>query len=492
VAIPNVVGTLQAAATQALTGAGYAIGSVTSTSDAAVPSGHVISTNPPSGTAANTGAKVDLVVSTGPKAATIPNVVGLSQAAATQALTGIGYVIGTVTSASDPAVPPGDVIKVNPPSGSAANAGSKVDLVISTGPKQQIIVPDVIGYTRQTGEVMLKQAGFQVGTVKSKRSEQVPLGGIDNTSPAAGEMADQGSAVNLEVSSGTNSWSASLPIIVFSIFGLALLLFIGYGIAADRGQNFLKLLADRDFARGLITFLIAIATVGIAIILAISSLVSSGDKDDDRFDRGKQVLTILIGVLGTIVGFYFGSSTETKSLLPDSEITTTVLPDATEGQIYQSTLEAPNLTKPLTWSVSPNLPNGLSLEATTGEITGTPKKASGANNYFFKVTDSSMPRVTSARDLEFRVLPRVITTQSAPDGTVDKPYAYKLDAPSLTAPLAWSVAPLLPDGLTLDSTTGQISGTPTKSTGKITYKFTVVDSATPPATASAEIKFEIK
>lgn len=34
---------------------------------------------------------------------------------------------------------------------------------------------------------------------------------------------------------------------------------------------------------------------------------------DKRFDRGKQVLTALIGVLGTIVGFYFGSSTEKQT-----------------------------------------------------------------------------------------------------------------------------------------------------------------------------------
>ncbi len=57
-------------------------------------------------------------------------------------------------------------------------------------------------------------------------------------------------------------------------------------------------------ARGLITFLIAVTTMGIAIMLAIFTIFSKGGPDDDKqFDKGKQVLSVLIGLLGTIVGF---------------------------------------------------------------------------------------------------------------------------------------------------------------------------------------------
>jgi len=81
------------------------------------------------------------------------------------------------------------------------------------------------------------------------------------------------------------------------------------------GQGgFLDRLSDRAVARGLITFLITFTTVGIAIILAVSTIFgSTGDESDKRFDRGKQVLSVLISLLGTIVGFYFGSSTDLKS-----------------------------------------------------------------------------------------------------------------------------------------------------------------------------------
>jgi hypothetical protein len=54
--------------------------------------------------------------------------------------------------------------------------------------------------------------------------------------------------------------------------------------------------------------------MGIAIMLAISTIFAkSGEDEDKRFDRGKQVLSVLIGLLGTIVGFYFGSSPDTRA-----------------------------------------------------------------------------------------------------------------------------------------------------------------------------------
>ncbi|HRW10478.1 MAG TPA: hypothetical protein P5121_35480, partial [Caldilineaceae bacterium] len=68
-------------------------------------------------------------------------------------------------------------------------------------------------------------------------------------------------------------------------------------------------LSDPQFARGLITFIVAFAAVSIAVILTLYAVLGDNDKQqEDRFNRGKEVLTIFIGVLGTIVGFYFGSA----------------------------------------------------------------------------------------------------------------------------------------------------------------------------------------
>jgi hypothetical protein len=65
VAVPNVVGQVQAAAATPITGAGLAMGTVTTTSSETVPSGSIISQNPAAGTQVNVGSAVNLLVSTG-------------------------------------------------------------------------------------------------------------------------------------------------------------------------------------------------------------------------------------------------------------------------------------------------------------------------------------------------------------------------------------------------------------------------------------------
>lgn len=73
-------------------------------------------------------------------------------------------------------------------------------------------------------------------------------------------------------------------------------------------------LKEEDAARGLITFVISLGVINIAIILTLAALMGRGTPEASaKFARGKEVLTILVGILGTIVGFYFGQATATES-----------------------------------------------------------------------------------------------------------------------------------------------------------------------------------
>jgi hypothetical protein len=67
-------------------------------------------------------------------------------------------------------------------------------------------------------------------------------------------------------------------------------------------------LREPDFARGLITFTISVAAIVLAFILVVNA--QFGRSDEDRYRRGREVFTGLMGVLGTIVGFYFGTATQ--------------------------------------------------------------------------------------------------------------------------------------------------------------------------------------
>ena len=71
------------------------------------------------------------------------------------------------------------------------------------------------------------------------------------------------------------------------------------------------------------------------------------------------------------------------------KITNTTLPDATVSHQYApQTLQVANGTAPFVWTVTPNLPPGLQLNANTGVISGTPTEVRAAADFAFKVTDA--------------------------------------------------------------------------------------------------------
>ncbi len=68
-----------------------------------------------------------------PVGVAVPNVVGLTQAAAATALTGVGLIVGTVSTGTSSIVPSGGVIAENPGAGAQVNSGSAINLLLSTG-----------------------------------------------------------------------------------------------------------------------------------------------------------------------------------------------------------------------------------------------------------------------------------------------------------------------------------------------------------------------
>jgi hypothetical protein len=132
---------------------------------------------------------------------TVPNVVGLTQAAATSAITAAGLTLGTVTTVSSATVAAGSVISQNPPAGNSAASGSAVNLVVSTGPAQ-VTVPNVVGLTQAAATSAITAAGLTLGTVTTASSATVAAGSVISQSPLAGSSAASGSPVSLVVSTG--------------------------------------------------------------------------------------------------------------------------------------------------------------------------------------------------------------------------------------------------------------------------------------------------
>jgi len=132
VSTPDVVEMTQAAAAAAITGAGLTVGAVTQENSPNVPAGSIISQNPVAGASVSKGTAVSLVISLGPLYVTVPNTAGMTQAAATAAITNAGLNVGSVTQQPHTTAAIGTVISQDPANGTLAQ-GSNVNLVVSTG-----------------------------------------------------------------------------------------------------------------------------------------------------------------------------------------------------------------------------------------------------------------------------------------------------------------------------------------------------------------------
>jgi large repetitive protein len=170
-------------------------------------------------------------------------------------------------------------------------------------------------------------------------------------------------------------------------------------------------------------------------------------------------------------------------------ITTSSLDDAVVGSPYSATLAVQGANPPTTWSTIGTLPPGLTLNTSTGVISGTP---TATGTYSFLVTVVDVYGCTDVAPLVIKVNtapcpPAVVTPSSLSEATLGIPYSATLSVTGLASPVIWSVIGQLPAGLTLGSTTGIISGTPTQ-----TGLFSFVVEATDPQPCSAVVPLSIR
>jgi serine/threonine-protein kinase len=146
--------------------------------------GLVISTDPAAGDRIVKGGQIHAVVSQGAERYPMPAIVGLSRAAATDALERAHLTVGTARESWSDTVAGGLVLSASEKAGAKLRRGTAVDLVFSKGPRP-INIEDYTGKPAQDAVTALKQAGFDV-TVKSKHSDKVAAGTVISQSPHSG------------------------------------------------------------------------------------------------------------------------------------------------------------------------------------------------------------------------------------------------------------------------------------------------------------------
>ena len=177
----------------------------------------------------------------------------------------------------------------------------------------------------------------------------------------------------------------------------------------------------------------------------------------------------------------------TSSPSPLTITTSSPLPDGAVGIGYSQQVSASGGGGgPYSWSItSGSLPPGLSLDTSSGTISGTP---SSADTYYFTVQASDSTGTTTA-DFQITIGTLAVTTSSLPDGEVGIGYSQTLSVSYGSGSYTWSYTGNLPPGLSQDTSSGIISGTPS-ATGTYSFTVTVIDLTTS-LSAQADLQITI-
>ncbi len=215
VTVPDVSTYTDEQATQVLKEAGFEVLHSYEFSDT-VEKDKIIKTNPEKNTKAAKGSKVTLVVSNGKEVKTVkvPKVTGISESAATSSLSAVNLSVGNVTHENSDDVESGLVIRQSQPEGTEVEEGTKIDIVISDGPKVVTYTGSVSGsVSTSASEVMDTPEGVTVVVYISDSD------GDHQVTSASVDVLDKGSISLSGSVNGLNSSDGTIKISVVSSGG---------------------------------------------------------------------------------------------------------------------------------------------------------------------------------------------------------------------------------------------------------------------------------
>jgi len=396
------------------------------------------------------------------------------------------------------------------------SGNDQIGVLIGTSATSGNLVQGNFIGTNSSGSVSLANGFFGVALATGASSNTI--GG--SVSGAGNTIAFNGSA-GVIIGTTTSDTAAGDPVSENAIYENGGTGGIGIANVSIAGTTASPLPATASLASGVVTTTFTLGSVASSTFLVEFFLNNSGDSAQGRFFLGSATVTTdATGALSTVTTGSVSAGTGTITLTPPTGVTPSVgqtltatailqnasgtttetagntsefspaisltglplspstLPAGDINIAYNQTISASGGTAPYTFAqTSGTLPTGLSLNTSTGVISGTPTTTSGSPFTFtITATDSATPtHNTGSKSYTVTINPAVaVTTTTLSNWTVNQPgYSQTVSASGGSGTYTFTSVGTLPPGLTLSSA-GVLSGTPTTA-GSFTFAVTATD-----------------
>ena len=146
-------------------------------------------------------------VTVGPgSSVTAPSLLGLSIEEATQEANGAGLNVDIKSRTFDEQIPLDHVISSSPAGGEQVDSGSTISIVVSKG-AERFVIPTLSGLSLAQATNSLSDQNLKIATLAEEYDENVPLGYIISSTPAAGTKVKRDITVKVVVSKGVEQMS---------------------------------------------------------------------------------------------------------------------------------------------------------------------------------------------------------------------------------------------------------------------------------------------
>ncbi|WP_138203301.1 Stk1 family PASTA domain-containing Ser/Thr kinase [Haloimpatiens lingqiaonensis] len=197
IVVPNIVGMNKDEAKKMVEDKGLVF-VIESSETSDKPEGEVLSCSPNEGTKVKPKTEIKAIVSAGNKTVKVPDLKNLNIEEAKRKIIESGLNVGNIKYETSSEVKKDIVMEQSPSSGSEANAGDKIDLIVSKGEEGMVLVPNLAGQDINEVEQILKSLKLKLGNkVEINTNDKNKDGKVFNQSISPNTKVEEDTEINI-------------------------------------------------------------------------------------------------------------------------------------------------------------------------------------------------------------------------------------------------------------------------------------------------------